>query len=69
MTLKCKVELAVTMNTGDYSSVKATVGFEEDYIEGERDAKFNELLEVCNDKLDEAALSAIKKVKLYKNKS
>ncbi len=66
MTSKCKVELAVTINTGDFSSVKATVGFEEAYIEGGRDTKFNELLEVCNDKLDEAVLSAIKKIKLYK---
>lgn len=69
-TGKCKVELAITVNTGNFSSIKATVGFEESYDfnddstgEVQRDEKYEELLGVCNDKLDEAVLIAVKKVK------
>ena len=69
---KCKVELAITLNTGDFNNVKATVGFEEGYggelpSKEDRDAKFQELLDVCNDKLDEAVLVAVKKIKSIKN--
>jgi hypothetical protein len=72
---KCKVELAITLNTGDFNNVKATVGFEEEYhwvdnpgkLQEARDEKFQELLDVCNDKLDEAVLTAVKKIKAIKN--
>lgn len=68
---KCKVELAITLNTGDFNNVKATVGFEETYTDDDekvdhRDKKFQELLEVCNDKLDDAVLTAVKKIKQIK---
>jgi hypothetical protein len=69
---KCKVELAITLNTGDFNNVKALVSFEEGYggelpSKEDREAKFEELLEVCNDKLDEAVLVAVKKIKSIKN--
>ena len=69
---KCKVELAITLNTGDFNNVKASVSFEEGYggelpSKEDREAKFEELLEVCNDKLDEAVLVAVKKIKSIKN--
>lgn len=71
-----KVELAITINTGNYSSIKATVGYEEGYdgmgspkeISDAREAKFQELLEVCNDKLDEAVLVGIRKIKAINKK-
>ena len=67
---KCHVELDITVNTGNYSSVKAHVGFEESYggelspgtNEEQRDAKFAELLAVCDEKLDDAVLAAIRKI-------
>ena len=65
---KCKVELAITVNTGNFSSIKATVGFEEEYPFKGREAKFQELLEVCNDKLDEAILAGIRKNKALNKK-
>jgi hypothetical protein len=68
---KCKVELSITVPTGmanGFSSIKATVGFEEGYggelpSKEDRETKFQELLEVCNDKLDEAVLASVKKSK------
>ena len=73
-TGKCKVELAITLNTGDFNNIKAVVGFEETYDfnddstgEIQRDEKYEELLEVCSDKLDEAVLTAVKKIKAIKN--
>ena len=68
---KCHVELDITVNTGNYSSVKAHVGFEESYEEDPerpaltpalRDQKFNQLLAVCDEKLDDAVLTAIRKI-------
>jgi hypothetical protein len=68
---KCHVELDITVNTGNYSSVKAHVGFEESYEDSPRgssfskearDAKFAELLAVCDEKLDDAVLAAIRKI-------
>lgn len=71
-----KVELSITLNTGNFSSIKATTGFEEGFeaigspeeISKAREAKFQELLEVCNDKLDEAVLAGIRKIKTINNK-
>lgn len=57
MNGKCKVEVGITLNMGNFNSIKSTVSFEETYTgEGEdtREAKFNELLEVCNEKVDTA---------------
>lgn len=70
---KCHVELSITIATGNYNSIKAQVGFEEGYggelpSAADRDAKFQELLDVCNDKLDEAVLTAIRKVKVITKK-
>lgn len=52
---KCRVEVGITLNMGNYNSIKSTVSFEETYTgEGDdtREAKFNELLDVCNEKVD-----------------
>jgi len=73
---KCHVELNITINTGNFSSVRAQVGFEESYggelvsgtNEEARETKFQELLEVCNDKLDEAVLTAVRKIKVLTKK-
>jgi hypothetical protein len=62
---KCHVELSATVNLGNFQSVKATVGFEEEYtgIVGDtKDDKFKLLLEVCSDKLDEAVLTEVNRI-------
>ena len=60
----------------NFSSIKANVAFEESYggeltpgtNEEVREAKFEELLDVCNDKLDAAILAGIRKVKILGSK-
>lgn len=75
----CKVELGITLNVNNSGNfVKATVSFDEDYyyysgeednstnildMETARNDKFQELLEVVNDKLDEAVLAGVHKIK------
>lgn len=63
---KVKVELSATVNLGNFQSVKVTVGFEEDAAN--RDEKFNELLEICSDKLDDAILAGANKIKAITGK-
>lgn len=68
------VELSATVNIGNFQSVKATVGFEEDYpqtaefTEQTRSAKFEELLAVCADKLDDAVLTEVHRIQALTGK-
>ena len=59
---KCHVELSATVNIGNFQSVKATVGFEEEYDAREREAKFQELLAVCTENLDNAVLTEVHRI-------
>jgi hypothetical protein len=77
---KCHIELSATVNIGNFQSVKATVGFEEDYsvmtdsplpnltLEEARKQKFDELLEVCTDKLDDAVLTEVNRIQALTGK-
>lgn len=71
---KCRVELSATVNLGNFQSVKATVGFEEDYpqtaefTEGNRNHLFNELLAVCEEKLDKAILTEVARIQALTGK-
>lgn len=74
---RVKVELSATINLGNFQSVKGTVGFEEEYIistndptelEKARDDKFKMLLEVCEEKLDEAILKEVHRIQQLTSK-
>ena len=52
----CRLEVGITLNMGNFSSIKSSLTFEEEYSgEGDdtREAKFQELLEVTNKKIAE----------------
>lgn len=51
----CKIEVGITLNMGNFSSIKSSLSYEEEYSgeEGDtRDDKFQELLSVVNQDLD-----------------
>lgn len=67
---KGRVEVGITLNMGNFSSIKAHVAFEEDYTgigEDTREAKFDELLSVATEKLDEVSSGAVKHFKLIRD--
>lgn len=50
----CRLELGITLNMGNFSSIKANLAYEEEYSgEGDdtREAKFKELLDIANEDL------------------
>lgn len=72
---KCHVELSATVNIGNFQSVKATVGYEEEYTSDEtitdaacRESKFEELLKICSENLDDAVLTEVHKIQALTGK-
>jgi hypothetical protein len=67
---KGRVEVGVTLNMGNFSSIKTSVSFEETYTgigEDTREAKFEELLLIATEKLDEVSSGAVKHFKIIRD--
>lgn len=50
----CRLELSITLNMGNFSSIKSSLAFEEEYSgndDDSREAKFQELLDITNQNL------------------